>query len=188
MNLYEKSATELAAMLRKKEISAVEIAHSSLQRIDDTEGDIAAYLTVARASALESAAAVDAKIAKGEAIGALAGIPVAIKDNICTKGITTSCGSKILENFVPPYNATVIEKAGGGRRSDGRQIKHGRICYGHPCENSHFKQTHNPWDLSRVPGGSSGGGAATVAALQVPLSLGSDTGGSVRCPANAVAL
>ncbi len=184
MNLYEKSATELAAMLRKKEISAVEIAHSSLQRIDDTEGDIAAYLTVARASALESAAAVDAKIAKGEAIGALAGIPVAIKDNICTKGITTSCGSKILENFVPPYNATVIEKLAEADAVMAGKLNMDEFAMGSSCENSYFKQTHNPWDLSRVPGGSSGGSAATVAALQVPLSLGSDTGGSVRCPAS----
>ncbi|MEG2923961.1 MAG: amidase, partial [Oscillospiraceae bacterium] len=110
MELQYKSATQLSAMLRAKEVSAVEIAESAFAQIAKTENQVDAFLTITKETAMESAKAVDAKLAKGEEIGALAGIPIAIKDNICTKGVKTTCASKMLENFIPPYNATVMEK------------------------------------------------------------------------------
>ncbi|MEG0484979.1 MAG: Asp-tRNA(Asn)/Glu-tRNA(Gln) amidotransferase subunit GatA [Oscillospiraceae bacterium] len=184
MELQYKSATQLSAMLRAKEVSAVEIAESAFAQIAKTENQVDAFLTITKETAMESAKAVDAKLAKGEDIGALAGIPIAIKDNICTKGVKTTCASKMLENFIPPYNATVMEKLNDNGAVITGKVNMDEFAMGSSCENSYFKKTHNPWDLSRVPGGSSGGSAATVAACQVPLSLGSDTGGSVRCPAS----
>ncbi|MEG1446740.1 MAG: Asp-tRNA(Asn)/Glu-tRNA(Gln) amidotransferase subunit GatA, partial [Ruthenibacterium sp.] len=184
MNLYQKSATELAALLRKKEISAAEIASDTLARIEATEPKIDAFLSVNHDGMLAQAAAVDDKIAKNEAVGALAGIPVAIKDNICTKNIKTTCGSKMLENFVPPYNATVMDKLHAADALMPGKLNMDEFAMGSSCENSAFKPTKNPWDTARVPGGSSGGSAAAVAASEVPLSLGSDTGGSIRCPAS----
>ncbi|MEG2833211.1 MAG: Asp-tRNA(Asn)/Glu-tRNA(Gln) amidotransferase subunit GatA [Ruthenibacterium sp.] len=184
MNLYQKSATELSALLRKKEISAVEIATDTLARIAAIEPQIDAFLSVNHDGMLEKANDVDAKIAKNETIGVLAGIPVAIKDNICTKNINTTCASKMLENFVPPYNATVIEKLQAADALMPGKLNMDEFAMGSSCENSAFKTTKNPWDTARVPGGSSGGSAASVAASEVPLSLGSDTGGSIRCPAS----
>lgn len=183
MELYKKSAAELSKLLRSKEVSACEILDDTLARIEAVEPQVDAFLSVTAESAREKAKAVDAKIANGEEIGALAGIPVGIKDNICTKGITTTCASKMLENFVPPYNATVMDKLEAADAVIPGKLNMDEFAMGGSCENSHFKPTKNPWDTSRVPGGSSGGSAASVAACEVPLSLGSDTGGSVRCPA-----
>ncbi len=182
--LYEYSATELARMLRAKEVSASEIAASSLDRIAAVDGQVDAYLTVTDEVARATAKRVDEKIAAGEEIAPLAGIPIAIKDNICTKGIRTTCASRMLENFVPPYDATVMEKLNAQDIVVTGKVNMDEFAMGGSCENSYFKKTKNPWDTSRVPGGSSGGSAAAVASCEVPLALGSDTGGSVRCPAS----
>lgn len=183
MKLYTKTATELSAMLKNKEITALELAKSTFERINATEDSIGAYITITQENALKQAAEIDNKIAKGEKLSDLAGIPVGIKDNICTKGVTTTCASKMLENFVPPYNATVMDKLEAAGAVMPGKLNMDEFAMGSSCENSAFKPTKNPWNTNCVPGGSSGGSAATVAACQVPLSLGSDTGGSVRCPA-----
>ncbi len=182
--LYEHSATELAAMLRAKEVSAVEITKATLGRMEEVESKVDAFLTVTAEQALQQAQQVDETIAAGKPLAPLAGIPVAIKDNICTKGVRTTCASRMLENFVPPYNATVMEKlAAQGAVLPGK-LNMDEFAMGGSCENSYFKPTKNPWDITRVPGGSSGGSAASVASCEVPLALGSDTGGSIRCPAS----
>ena len=184
MSLYMKSATELSAMMKKGECSAVELTKSVLSRIEETEEKIGAYITLCHEEALAKAAEVDDKRAKGEALSPLAGIPVAIKDNICTKGLLTTCASKILYNFNPPYNATVIEKLAASDVVFPGKLNMDEFAMGSSCENSAIKPTHNPHDLSRVPGGSSGGSAAAVAAGQAIMALGSDTGGSIRQPAS----
>ncbi len=184
MELYKLSATEMARYLRSKELSATEIAKASLDRIAAVEPQVDAYLTVTADQALATAARVDEKIAAGEELAPLAGIPIAIKDNICTKNVKTTCASRMLENFVPPYDATVMEKLNAQDIVLTGKVNLDEFAMGSSCENSFFKPSRNPWDPSRVPGGSSGGSAAAVAACEVPLSLGSDTGGSVRCPAS----
>ena len=184
MNLYEKTIHELSSMLKNKEVSSVEIVESVLDRIDRVEDKVGAYVTVAGESALESAKEVDKKIASGEPVSDICGIPVAIKDNICTKGIATTCASKMLENFVPPYDAFVSEKI----KSNGGIIigkaNMDEFAMGASTETSYFKITKNPYDLTKVPGGSSGGSAAVVAADEAIFALGSDTGGSIRQPAS----
>lgn len=183
MNLFEYSAGELHKKLLAKECSAVEITESVLERIDACEEKVGAYLTVTGEQAKAAAAKVDAKIAAGEEIHPLAGIPMGIKDNICTKGVTTTCASKMLYNFVPPYNATVMDKLEGVDAVMIGKLNMDEFAMGSSCENSHFKLTHNPRALDRVPGGSSGGSAAAVAASEAVVTLGSDTGGSIRQPA-----
>ena len=182
--LHQYSATELSALLREKKVSATEIAKASLARIAAVEPTVDAYLTVTEEKALADAAAIDAKIAAGEELGTLAGIPIAIKDNICTKNVKTTCASKMLGDFVPPYEATVMERLNKAGVVLTGKVNMDEFAMGGSCENSFFKATKNPWDPTRVPGGSSGGSAAAVAACEVPFSLGSDTGGSVRCPAS----
>lgn len=183
MKPYEYTAHQLHTMLTEKQISAREIAESTLQRVQDVEQIVKGYMTVTAEQALAQAAAVDAKIARGEQISALAGIPMAIKDNICTAGIKTTCSSKILANFIPPYDATVMQKL---QAADGVLIGKANMdefAMGSSTENSAFFTTRNPWDPERVPGGSSGGSAAVVAADEAIWALGSDTGGSIRQPA-----
>ncbi len=182
MNYYELSAAQLHKMLVSKECSAVEVTQSVLDRIDAVEDKVESYLCVTKERALEDARKVDAKIAAGEEIHPLAGIPVAIKDNICTKGVATTCASKMLHNFVPPYNATVMDKLEHAGIVMPGKLNMDEFAMGSSCESSYFHPTHNPHDLNCVPGGSSGGSAAAVAAGEAILTLGSDTGGSIRQP------
>ena len=181
--LERLTVADAVEKLNKKEISSRELTEAALQRIDSVEETVKAFVTITRDQAMAAASAVDAKRLNGEPVGPLAGVPMALKDNMCTEGVQTTCSSKILHNFVPPYNATVVEllnKAGaimlGKTNLD-------EFAMGSSTENSALFTTRNPWDPTRVPGGSSGGSAAAVAAEEAFFSLGSDTGGSIRQPA-----
>ncbi|WNZ26228.1 Asp-tRNA(Asn)/Glu-tRNA(Gln) amidotransferase subunit GatA [Leptolyngbya sp. NK1-12] len=177
------SIRELHDQLVNKERSAVEITQEALDRIQVVEPQIHSFLCVTADRALEQAKQVDAKIAAGEEIGLLAGIPIGIKDNMCTQGIPTTCASKILQNFVPPYESTVTERLAKAGAVMVGKTNLDEFAMGGSTENSAFQLTANPWDLERIPGGSSGGSAAAVAAGECTVSLGSDTGGSIRQPA-----
>ncbi|MEH1970513.1 Asp-tRNA(Asn)/Glu-tRNA(Gln) amidotransferase subunit GatA [Nostoc sp.] len=178
------SIRELHQQLVKKERSAVEITQEALERIQALEPKLHSFLCVTAERALEQAGAVDAKIAAGEEIGLLAGIPVGIKDNLCTKGIPTTCASRILENFVPPYESTATQKLADAGAVMVGKTNLDEFAMGSSTENSAYQVTANPWDLSRIPGGSSGGSAAAVSAQECVVALGSDTGGSIRQPAS----
>ena len=184
MKLFEQPAHVLHDMLVNKEITSLELTEAVLARIDEVEGDVKAYLTITRDEAIAQAKAVDEKIAKGETISFLEGIPGAIKDNICTKGVKTTCASKILQNFVAPYDATVMTKLREQNPVIIGKANMDEFAMGGSTENSAFQKTGNPWNTECVPGGSSGGSAAAVAAGTAVWALGSDTGGSIRQPAS----
>lgn len=184
MRYFDKPAHVLHDMLVNREITSTELTKDVLARIDEVEGDVKAYLTITREEALKQAEAVDAKIAAGEEISFLEGIPGAIKDNICTNGVRTTCASKILEHFVPPYDATVVTKLNSENTVVLGKTNLDEFAMGGSTENSAYYPTHNPWNTECVPGGSSGGSAAAVAAGTAIWALGSDTGGSIRQPAS----
>jgi aspartyl-tRNA(Asn)/glutamyl-tRNA(Gln) amidotransferase subunit A len=182
--MIERPASELIPLLSKGDVTAESVASAFLKAIREREPKVRAFLHVDEANALEQARAVDTKRKQGEKVGPLAGVPVAIKDVLCTAGQPTTCGSKILKNFVPPYDATVIKKL---KQADAVLIgktNMDEFAMGSSTENSAYQVTRNPWDLERIPGGSSGGSAAAVAACTAPLALGTDTGGSIRQPAS----
>lgn len=183
MSIFQHSLRELAQQLSNKSLSSQELTQSFLQRIEQHNPSINAYIRITAEQALKDAQASDARRAKGESLSPLDGIPMAHKDLFCTKGITTTAASKMLANFVPPHSATIAENlAQAGAVMTGK-LSMDEFAMGSSNEHSAFGAVHNPWDLSRVPGGSSGGSAAAVAARLVPYSTGSDTGGSIRQPA-----
>ncbi len=182
MNHNQLTIHEAHRLLREKQVSSVELTRAYLERIEKLEPEVGAFVTVTGELALEQARKADELIAAGDG-SPLTGIPALIKDVMCTRGVRTTCSSKMLENFVPPYDATVVEKLNGAGMVMVGKSNMDEFAMGSSTEHSAFFPTHNPWDLSRVPGGSSGGSAAAVAAGEAVYALGSDTGGSIRQPA-----
>jgi len=180
---WELSAAETSRRVRAGELSAREAAEAALARIEAVDPSVRAFLRTSREDALARAEAVDAKRARGEALGLLAGVPVALKDNLCWEGHPTSCASRILENWRAPYTAFAVERVLAEDGVPVGQTNMDEFAMGSSTEHSAWGATRNPWDLARAPGGSSGGSAAAVAAGEVALALGSDTGGSIRQPA-----
>ncbi len=178
------TAHESMDLLAKKEVTSQELTRAVIGRIETVDKQVESYITNTFDYAMETAKAVDEKIAKGEALAPLEGVPMAIKDNICTKDITTTCASKMLENFVPPYDAFVAKRVKAAGAPMLGKLNMDEFAMGSSTENSYFKKTKNPYDLTRVPGGSSGGSAAAVSADLAMYTLGSDTGGSIRQPAS----
>jgi len=184
MELCRLTIHEMQELLRKREVSSTEIVRSVLDQIKRLDGQVRAYMILTEETALEQAGAVDAKLAAGSALPVLAGVPLAIKDLLCTKGVRTTCSSKILQPYVPPYDATAIRRLRAEEAIFLGKTNMDEFAMGSSTENSAFFQTRNPWALDCVPGGSSGGSAAAVAADLCAGALGSDTGGSIRQPAS----
>jgi len=183
MDLHSLTIHQLHDLLVKKEVTPREATDALYRRIQEVEGKVKAYLLLTEEEAFRQADQVDRKMAKGEWLGDLAGIPLGLKDILCTKGIRTTCASKILENYIPFYDGTVIQKLKEREAVFLGKLNMDEFAMGSSTENSGFQVTHNPWDLKRIPGGSSGGPAAAVAADECIAALGTDTGGSIRQPA-----
>lgn len=184
MEIFDLTAHQLAEMMEKGKITCQEITGAVLARIRQVDEDIRAYVTVTEEEALAASQAVDQRRKDGEKLPPLAGIPLGLKDNICTRGVRTTCSSRMLENFIPPYSATIVEKLNNCGAVVTGKLNMDEFAMGSSTEFSAFFPTHNPWDLECVPGGSSGGPAAAVAAGEAIFALGSDTGGSARQPAS----
>ncbi len=184
MDITELTVHELRDKLKNNELTASDITKAYVDKIGQAEKDVQAFITTLTDEAMEQAKQIDEKREKGEITNELAGIPIGIKDNICTKGVRTTCASKMLENFISPYDATVMEKINQEHMISLGKLNMDEFAMGASTEYSYFKKTKNPRNLKTVPGGSSGGSAAAVAANMVPWALGSDTGGSIRQPAS----
>jgi len=184
MDLCRLTIHELHNLLVEKEVTSREVTEAIYRRIREVDGKIRAYLMLTEEEALRQAGRVDHKIAKGERIGDLAGVPIGLKDILCTKGIRTTCASRILENYVPFYDGSVVKKLKENDAVILGKLNMDEFAMGSSTENSGYQITHNPWDLERIPGGSSGGSAAAVAADECISALGTDTGGSIRQPAS----
>lgn len=181
--LIRKDASELAGLVSSGEVSAVEVAQAHLDRIAAIDGAVHAFLHVDTEGALASAAAVDAKVKAGEKLSVLAGVPLGLKDILATNGLPTTCGSRVLDGWIPPYDATVVTKLREAGVVILGKTNMDEFAMGSSTEHSAFGPTHNPWDLARIPGGSGGGSSACVSSFEAPLAIGTDTGGSIRQPA-----
>ena len=182
-DLIRKDASELAGLVSSGEVSAVEVAQAHLDRISAVDGEVHAFLHVDTEGAIASAAAVDAKVKAGDKLSVLAGVPLGLKDILATNGLPTTCGSRILDGWIPPYDATVVTKLREAGVVILGKTNMDEFAMGSSTEHSAFGPTHNPWDLERIPGGSGGGSSACVTSFESPLAIGTDTGGSIRQPA-----
>ena len=182
-DLTQHTAAELAELIATGDASAVEVTQAHLDRIAAVDDRVKAFLHVDTEGALRAAKAVDTRRAAGETLGPLAGVPLAMKDVVVTEGVPTTAGSKILEGWVPPYDATISRRVKDAGIVMLGKTNMDEFAMGSSTENSAYGPTHNPWDLDKIPGGSSGGSSAAVAAFEAPLSIGTDTGGSIRQPA-----
>jgi len=182
-DLIRKDASELAGLVSSGEVSAVEVAQAHLDRIAAVDGDVHAFLHVDTEGALASAAAVDVKVKTGDKLSVLAGVPLGLKDILATNGLPTTCGSRVLDGWIPPYDATVVTKLREAGVVILGKTNMDEFAMGSSTEHSAFGPTHNPWDLERIPGGSGGGSSACVSSFEAPLAIGTDTGGSIRQPA-----
>ena len=182
-DLIRKDASELAGLVSSGEVSAVEVAQAHLDRIAAVDGDVHAFLHVDTEGALASAAAVDAKVKAGDKLSVLSGVPLGPKDILATNGLPTTCGSRVLDGWIPPYDATVVTKLREAGVVILGKTNMDEFAMGSSTEHSAFGPTHNPWDLERIPGGSGGGSSACVSSFEAPLAIGTDTGGSIRQPA-----